>query len=55
MTKQERNELVARMAKLEQRLEKGWHMQGDDVDDLFERVLERYQVIYDRLREAGHV
>lgn len=55
MTKQRRNELVAELAKLEKRLNKGITMSGDDVDRLFIKLLRRYERIYDELRAAGHV
>ena len=55
MTKQHRNKLIAQLATLEQRLNRGWEMQGDEVDAHFEKLLRRYEAIYDELRDAGHV
>lgn len=55
MNKRRYNHLIAQLATLEARLEKGWTMQGDNVDRHFVKVLAEYEAVYDELRAAGHV
>jgi hypothetical protein len=55
VTKKERNRLVAKLAELEARLNRGFEMKGERVDRHFEKLLQEYEDIYDELKAAGHV
>lgn len=46
----QKNDLEDQLATLETRLEKGWTMTGDAVDDLFVKLLAEYERIYDELK-----
>lgn len=55
MNKRRYNYLIAQLANLEERLNKGWDMEGDKVDRLFVKVLAEYEATYDELKAAGNV